>query len=123
MPVDAISPWVAAVFGIVVFAAVNRWFISVYLAATGRDSMRQNAPLITLRQRTSVLPIVFLHSGFRVLLGALGSTFYILHKPHPTWWHWFFAAAYAIPLVICFFVFSAMFSLRRKAQRPPNGTS
>ena len=121
---EDISPWVAACLGmfagVIAFGAVNRWVLSIYLAATGRDTLRRNAPPRPPEQRSSVLPIIFLDSGLWVLLGALGATTYILSRPHPAWWHWFFAVAYAVPVVIYAISFAAMSKQRRKAQGPPN---
>ena len=116
-----ISPIYAAAFGVFMgmgfLLLINRWFIALVLAVTGRDSVK-SAPVPPPNGKlAAALPILIFHSGTWALVVAVGATIFVLVTPHKSWWSWFFGAFYAVPVVLYPLMFALTANLRRKRKR------
>jgi hypothetical protein len=92
----------AVIFGVVVGAvligAIARWVYSVLTTVRARHvagAEHKTRPLMW------ALPVVLLLHSTPWLLALAGYlSYYVLSHPHAWWWHWFFGALVASPLLL-----------------------
>jgi hypothetical protein len=92
----------AVIFGVLagafVVGAIGRWVYSIVTTVRARyvgGAERKTRPLIW------ALPVALLLHSTPWLLAVAGYlSYYALSRPHAWWWHWFFGALVASPLLM-----------------------
>jgi len=101
---NAVAPYLAAVYGLIagvfVFGVAGRWVAAI--AETLRQYRPDNAVEPPRRPLAWALPLVLLlHSGPWVLAIAGYLSYYVLSRPHASWWLWFYVGVALSPLFVC----------------------
>ena len=109
----------AVVFGVLagalVVGAIGRWVLAIVTTVRARyvaGAEHKTRPLIW------ALPVVLLlHSSPWLLAVAGYLSYYVLSRPHAWWWHWFFGALAASPVLMVVPALRATLRRKRAAEK------